>query len=292
MPPADVAEVAPGVFVRRGAHEDFSPGNAGGIANLGFVVGGAAVAVVDSGGSRRDGLALLAAVRARTALPVAYVVNTHLHPDHLLGNAAFRDAGAPGAPTAFVGHARLARRLAEAGPGYLAAMRRLQGEAAVAGTEIVPPTLPVADSLELDLGGGRRLQLRAWPTAHTDTDLTAFDPATGTLFAGDLLFMERLPVVDGRLNGWLAAMDELAGVGAARVVPGHGPASAPWPGALDPQRSYLSGVREGIREALARNRTLDEAVRELPVPAGQGWLLAEENHPRNVTTGFTELEWE
>lgn len=284
--------MAPGVFVRRGAHEDFSSGNAGAIANLAFVVGGAAVAVVDSGGSRRDGAALLAAVRARTDLPVAYVVNTHLHPDHVLGNVAFRDAGAPGTPTAFVGHARLARRLAEAGPGYLAGMRRLQGEAAFAGTEVVVPTIAVADRLELDLGGGRRLRLRAWPTAHTDTDLTVLDPATGTLLAGDLVFMGRLPVVDGRLNGWLATMDELAGIGAARVVPGHGPAAAPWPGALDAQRAYLAGLRDGLREALARNRTLDQAVRESPVPTGQGWLLAEENHPRNVTAGFTELEWE
>ena len=273
--------------MRRGVHEDFAPGNRGGIANLAFVVGGSAVAVVDSGGSRAEGDGLLAAVRARTPLPVAYVINTHLHPDHVLGNAAFRGE----TRVAFVGHERLGRRLADAGPHYLASMRRILGEAVFAGTEVVPPTLAVQGRLELDLGG-RTLELRAWPTAHTDTDLTVLDRATGTLLAGDLVFLERIPVLDGSLKGWLGALDELAGIGASRVVPGHGPASSPWPDALGPQREYLTGLRDGVRRALARNLTLDAVVREIPVPAARGWLLAEENHPRNVTAGFTELEWE
>ncbi len=287
--PLPVAEVAPGVFVRVGAQEEFSPANAGGIANLGFVVGGRSVAVVDTGGSAEGGAALLEAVRERTALPVSHVVNTHVHPDHLFGNAAFRDAGAEG--PAFVGHAKLAARLAEAGPYYLANLRVLLGPAALAGTELVPPTLPVEGAARIDLGG-RALSLRAWPTAHTDTDLTVLDEATGTLFAGDLLFMERIPVVDGSLLGWLAAMDELAHVPASRVVPGHGPASAAWPDALAPQRAYLEGLRDAVRGALARNRTLDQAVEEITPPAGQTWRLAEGNHARNVTASFTELEWE
>jgi quinoprotein relay system zinc metallohydrolase 2 len=283
--PLAVSEVAPGVFVHQGPHEGFTPANAGGIANLGFVVGERSVAVVDSGGSRRQGEELLAAVRARTSLPISHVVNTHVHPDHLLGNAAFRDAGA-----VVVGHAKLADRLAEAGPFYLASMRRLLGPA-FAGTELVPPGEGVAATAAIDLGG-RTLELRAWPTAHTDTDLTVVDTATRTLFAGDLLFVERMPVVDGSLLGWLAVMRELARVPAARVVPGHGPAQAPWPGAMAAQRRYLEYLRDEVRAALRRNRMLAQAVDEVPPPPGPSWRLAEENHARNVTASFTELEWE
>jgi quinoprotein relay system zinc metallohydrolase 2 len=280
-----VSEVAPGVFVHQGPHEDFTPANAGGIANLGFVVGGRSVAVVDSGGSRRQGEELLAAVRARTTLPISHVVNTHVHPDHLLGNAAFEGTGA-----VVVGHAKLAGRLAEAGPFYLANLRRLLGPA-FAGTELVPPDEGVAATAAIDLGG-RTLELRAWPTAHTDTDLTVLDTATGTLFTGDLVFMDRMPVVDGSLLGWLAVTDELARMPAERAVPGHGPAQAPWPGAMAPQRRYLEYLRDEVRAALRRNRTLAQAVDEVPPPPGQGWRLAEENHARNVTASFTELEWE
>lgn len=291
-PPAEplaVVEVAPGVFVHQGRPEDFTPENQGGIGNAGFVVGERGVAVIDTGGSRREGEALLAAVRARTDLPITHVVATHVHPDHLLGNAAFRRGGAGAA--VFVGHAKLPARLAEAGPYYLANMRSLLGPS-FAGTELVPPTLTVADRLTIDLGGGRTLALRAWPTAHTNTDLTVLDEATGTLFAGDLLFVERLPVVDGSLLGWLAATDGLARLPAARVVPGHGPASAPWPAALAPQRAYLESLRDGVRAALEGNRTLEQAVAEVTVPPGQSWLLAGANHPRNVTASYTELEWE
>ena len=184
----------------------------------------------------------------------------------------------------------LTERLAEAGPYYLASMRRLLGPA-FAGTELVPPTATVEDALTIDLGG-RVLELRAWPTAHTDTDLTVLDVATGTLFAGDLLFMERLPVVDGSLLGWLEVIDRLEALPARRVVPGHGPASAPWPSALAPQRAYLEYLRDRVRDELRRNRTLEQAVDEVPLPPGQSWRLAADNHPRNVTASFTELEWE
>ena len=92
--PLPVSEVAQGVFVHQGPYEDFTPANGGGIANLGFVIGGHSVAVIDSGGSRAEGERLLAAIRARTDLPVSHVILTHVHPDHVLGTGAFAGAGA------------------------------------------------------------------------------------------------------------------------------------------------------------------------------------------------------
>ncbi len=228
---------------------------------------------------------MLAAIRARTDLPVSHVVLTHVHPDHVFGSGAFLGEGAE-----IVGHAHLARRLAENGPFYLASLRRLIGSA-LDGTELVPPTSIVDGTATIDLGG-RVLELRTWPAAHTDTDLTVLDSSTGTLFAGDLLFMERIPVVDGSLLGWLRVMDELERLPAQRVVPGHGPASAPWPAAAGPQRAYLEYLRDTLRAELRRNRTLEQAVDEVPPPPGSTWLLADENHARNVTASFTELEWE
>ena len=283
--PLAVVEVAPGVFVHPGVHEDFTPGNAGGHANLAFIVGETAVAVVDSGGSRRQGERLLEAIRERTELPVRWVVNTHVHPDHVLGNAAFRAEG-----TVFVGHRKLPGAMARAGPYYLNNMRRLLGDA-FAGTELVPPTLLVADRMELELGG-RRLHLRAWPTAHTDNDLTVLDERTGTLLAGDLMFMERIPIVDGSLNGWLRVLDELELVAATRVVPGHGPAAAPWPEALAPQRRYLGSLRERVRAVIAVGGTMEQAVEAVAPDERDAWRLVPDNHPRNVISSYRELEWE
>ncbi|WP_343713498.1 quinoprotein relay system zinc metallohydrolase 2 [Inquilinus sp.] len=284
--PLPVTEIAPGIFVFQGAHEEATAANLGGIANLGFIIGGAAVAVIDTGGSAAEGRRLLAAVRRQTALPVRWAIDTHFHPDHALGNAAFA-----GPDTTIVGHANLPRGLDARAGTYLDGLNQALGNAA-AGTTIVEPMLLVRDRLSLDLGG-RALELKAWPPAHTDADLTVLDSATGTFFAGDLVFLQRVPAIDGSLRGWL---DAIAGLrreaGIARVVPGHGPPSAPWPGALDDEERYLRLILDETRAALAAGRSLDQAVATVARSERGRWLLFDDYNDRNVATAYTELEWE
>ncbi len=283
--PLPVTEVAPGVFVHTGAHEEATPANLGGFANIGFVVGGDAVAVIDSGGSSAQGEALRAAIRKVTELPIAYVIITHGHPDHMLGTAAF-EAERP----KILGHVKLPAAMAARGPFYLEHLKRVLGDL-VAGTRILPPEETVADTMTLDLGE-RRLRLTAHPTAHTDNDLTVLDEATGTLWAGDLVFMERLPVVDGSLKGWLDVLASLREVEAVRVVPGHGPAAAPWPEALAAQQRYLESLLTETRAIIAGGGRIEDAIEQVGRAARPDWQLFEDNHPRNIVTVFTELEWE
>jgi quinoprotein relay system zinc metallohydrolase 2 len=288
--PLPVRELAPGVYVHFGVQEEFGPSNGGDIANLGFVVGERCVAVIDTGGSLVLGERLRAAVARATDRPVCYVVDTHMHQDHVLGNAAFA-SGAGGTPAPeFLAHARFPAALGAREHYYLHALERDFGTR-MTHEQIVYPARTVATTLTLDLGN-RRLELKAWPTAHTDNDLTVFDAKTRTLFTGDLLFVGRLPSLDGSLRGWLASLDALQSMDVALAVPGHGPAGAPWPAILEPQRRYLQALRDETRAAIRNRMTIQQAVPQVAADAARGWLLAEQVHRRNVTAAYAELEWE
>jgi quinoprotein relay system zinc metallohydrolase 2 len=265
-------------------NELMTAGNEGAIANIGFVVGDEAVAVIDTGGSLREGRRLLAAIRAITTKPIRYVINTHAHPDHLFGNAAFERLGA-----VFVGHKNTPRALSERGPFYLGAFRRIMGEV-LDGVEFVAPQQTIGDEERLDLGN-RVLTLHAWRTAHSDNDLTILDETTHTLFTGDLVFLQHVPVVDGSLRGWLAALGPLAGIPAQRAIPGHGPA-APWPAALDDERRYLERLAQDCRTMIKAGTPLAVAAQTAGSAEKSHWDLFEEYNARNATAAFAELEWE
>ncbi len=286
--PLPVREIAPGVYAHQAPVTAMNAASGGDIANLGFIVGDEAVAVIDTGGARIIGERLKKAIEAVTQKPVRYVINTHEHPDHIFGNAAF---AAPG--VTFVGHMNLPRAMAERGPAYLATWRRVMTPALVDGIKLVPPTLLVSPGKDVRLDLGHRLiDLRAWPPMHTDCDVTIFDEKTATLFTGDLVFLQHVPVVDASVLGWMRAMPALAKIPAKRVVPGHGTVDVDWPQALAAEKTYFTKLTQDLRGFIARGADINQAVKAAGQSEASKWQLFGIYNPRNATAGYAELEWQ
>ena len=220
-------------------------------------------------------------MRRAPAYPLAGVLR-HQYP---CPPGPFRATGAE-----FVGHRNLPRDLSLLGPTYLERAAAAQGRE-LGPDYLVPPQRLVEDRLALDLGG-RSLLLQAHARAHTTSDLTVLDQATATLWSGDLVFVEHVPVLAGSVNGWLQALDGLESVPAARLVPGHGPVAGPWPGSAAATRRYLSVLRREIRQWLRDGGDLWDAQRRLGASERGKWQMFDRYHQRNIASAFAELEWE
>ena len=278
----ELRQIADGVYVHLGEHHTVEHDGRDNIANLGVITGPECVAIIDTGGSVAMGRALLQAVEELSDKPVCYVINTHIHFDHLLGNPAFAANGA-----SFVGHSRLPEELLRNSEFFKTDF------AAELGQEVLPQVdIAVEGSHELSLGPGRTLKLVSWPAAHTHSDLTVLDEASGVLFAGDLVFRERTPVLDGKLLGWIDVLSKLRQLKVSHVVPGHGTVADGWDEALRAQSRYLEVLRDEVREAVASGVFMEDAIESVGNSEQSHWELFEFSHGRNVSKAFVELEWE
>ena len=283
--PFNLEQVAEGNYLHKGVHVEFSHSQHDDIANIGFIIGDKCIAVIDTGGSYIVGQQLLLSIREISTLPVCYVINTHVHFDHILGNLAFLNEKAQ-----FVGHKQLANAVEQNRDFFL---NQFQNELGPSPSKesIIGPDILVDKTMELDLGN-RLIRLTAYQTAHSTTDLTVLDLNTKTMWAGDLIFRERIPALDGKLKGWLAVLDLLQNQEINLAIPGHGTSSHHWPQAYAAEIFYLSMLLNETRKAISEGQFLEEALNSIGKDEKQEWLLHEQHHSRNISKAFIELEWE
>jgi len=285
--PLAMENLGDGIYVHHGVHEDMSEGYHADICNISFIVGSKGIAVIDTGGSLKTGQALREAIRQVSELPILYVINTHVHPDHIFGNAAFTQDKAT-----FVGHEKLPDAMERRRENYLRINQQWLGEA-FAGSEIVKPSMLVKTTANLDLGD-RTLLLTAYPVAHTNTDLTVLDKKSSTLWTGDLLFVERTPSIDGDIKGWLAVINELKNNEAEFAIPGHSSSlkDANWKKQLNDQERYLWTLLNDIRASIKKGEVMEKAMGTAASSERSYWQLFDIVNRRNVNNIYPALEWE
>jgi glyoxylase-like metal-dependent hydrolase (beta-lactamase superfamily II) len=248
-------EVAPGCWYVQGLSALGSAANQNFISNAGFVVTPAGVVVIDALGSPALARRLLAEIARITPQKVTHVVLTHYHADHVYGLQVFAEAGAK-----IIAH--------QAGREYLVsdtARLRLQASREQlapwidAATRLVPATEWIDGWRELEVGGTRFVLQPVGP-AHTPEDLAVFVPAAQVLYAGDLVFRNRIPFVgQADSRNWIASLDKLLALGATVVVPGHGPASTEAAKDMRLTRDYLVYLRQAMGKAARDMSPFEEA---------------------------------
>ncbi len=275
----DIREVAAGTWALIGHTEDLSPQNRGNIANAGFIATLEGVVVIDTSASKSLGEAWRAAIEARTQTPIVRVFNTHLHPDHMLGNQAFpADALATLPPTA--------QSMREVGEAFNDNLYRMVGEAMKGTNVVVPQTAAQPGLLEL---GGHRIRVMAMQ-GHSAADLVVFDETTGTLFTGDLVFFDRAPTTPhADLARWRESLAALAALPFKRMVPGHGPVLEDQRG-IEMTRRWIDWIEKTFVEAAQAGLDMNDVL-AIPLPAEWATLpLAESEYRRSVAHLYPGIE--
>ncbi len=239
----------------QGASALGSSANQNFISNAGFVVTPAGVVVIDALGSPALATRLVAQIRKLTPQPITHVIVTHYHADHIYGLQTFKALGA--------------RILAHpAAKDYLnsdTARRRLENSRKDMAPWVNADThLVEADEwldVEKDLTvGGVVFKIKPIGPAHTPEDLLVYVPQEKVLFAGDLVFRNRIPYV-GQADSrhWIAALDQLLTLDAQIIVPGHGPYSREARRDLQLTRDYLVYLRAAMARAANELEPFEEA---------------------------------
>jgi quinoprotein relay system zinc metallohydrolase 1 len=274
-------KLSDGIWLIRGAQEAISTLNGGAIANISILDSNAGAIIVDTGPSHKYGDALAALARSLTGKPVARVYNTHFHPDHVMGNQAFA-ADTIAAPQGVIDG------LKDMGNAFADAMYRTAGDW-MRGTEVVVPQVVL--SREPEDFGDRRIRPLVM-RGHTGSDLVLFDEASGYLFTGDLVFVDRAPTTPhADIERWRVSLANLGGIPHTRIIPGHGPSEASDRG-IDQTRQWLEAIEGIIRDAFEKGMDVTEAI-ALPLPQWTDQIaLARYEFERTVMHLYPKLEAE
>ena len=285
--PAMVArQVAPGVFMVQGLAEMGSSANQNFISNAGFVITPAGVVVIDALGSPELARRLLAEIRQYTSQSVKWVVLTHYHADHIYGLQVFKEAGAQ-----VLAHERGREYLnSDTAILRLKASRQDLWPWVDEQTRLVSADRWIDRSQTLSLGGVDFVVEPVGP-AHTAEDVVVYVPQRRVLFAGDLVFRNRIPFVGQADSGqWIAGLERLLRFDAQVVVPGHGPESRDARADIALTRDYLVYLRKVMGQAAADMVPFEEAYAQTDWKRFEGLPLFKSANRMNAYNTYLLLE--
>jgi len=223
------------------------------VPNVGIVVGSDAVLVVDTGLGPKNGETVLREVNKLGARKI-YIVGTHFHSEHILGESAFP-------ASAQVIRARAQQKDIE----EFGVQPNFATRSAASAELMKDAQFRKADELfdsekTIDLGG-IRVRLFWYGRTHTNGDTLIFVEGDRVLFAGDVLMTRRFVAFNAEqssVQAWIDSIDKIEALHPVRIVPSHGEMGD---GSLvESNRTYLKALQVRVGELKREGKTLEQST--------------------------------
>lgn len=265
-----------------GLAEAMDEHNNGNMVNSCYVNMGTQYLVIDSGPTYQFAQQAYTKMKEIQALPISFVINTHTHDDHWLGNAYYKELGIN-----IIGSKEFKN---EAKVQQTRMQMRISKEAYEGTTQVFPNEfVEMEKTLELD---GKKVYIKSVnKKAHSNSDLFVYIPKYSTVFAGDLVFNERIPSLrDGDLNNWIEALETIKSMDVQYIIGGHGDLVDKH--SVDATYKYLTQLLKEVSLALEEGADITDTLDSVKMEDFKDFKMYDTLHRQNVQTAYRMLEWE
>ena len=256
--------------------------NNGNMVNSCFVNMGTSYLVIDSGPTYLYAKQAHSKMKDIKNLPISYIINTHSHDDHWLGNSYYDSIGVKIIGSiAFKDESKV----------EMTRMQKRISPDAYAKTTQVFPTIFVKEEMLLTIDSKKVNLIGVNKKAHTKSDLLVYIPSQRVVFVGDLVFNDRLPSIrDGKLKGWIETLDEVRSMDVDFIVGGHGEIVNR--SSIDMTYNYIKTLRERVATLLEDGEDIADAVNMVKMEEYKDVNFYDSMHRQNVEIAYRMLEWE
>ena len=264
-----------------GLSEVMDEHNNGNMSNSCFVNVGSSYIVIDSGPTYSYAFQAYEEMKKIKNLPISYVINTHVHDDHWLGNSYYSELG-----VTIVGSSGFS---SETRVETTRMQKRISPEAFLKTTQIYPLVL-VENEKFLDFNGVKVHLINVNKKAHTEADLLVYIPKYKTIFVGDLVFNDRLPSIrDGSLSGWIEVLDEIRAMDVDFIIGGHGKVVDRT--SIDMTYNYIKTLHTQVAKLLEDGEDIADVVNSVVMEEYKEINFYDSMHRQNVEIAYRMLEW-